>query len=60
MTADRKAVDVILAALGLEQRQLAETMGYRPGYVANVLWSASVGPRSSAATSAELDQRQDR
>ena len=34
---DRRAVDVILAVLGIEQRELAELMGYRDGYVANVM-----------------------
>ena len=34
---DRRAVDVILAVLGIEQRELAELMGYRHGYVANVM-----------------------
>jgi hypothetical protein len=34
---DRKAVNVLLAVLGIEQRELAELMGYRDGYVANVL-----------------------
>lgn len=36
-TVDRTAVNVILAVLSLEQRELAELMGYRDGYVANVL-----------------------
>jgi hypothetical protein len=34
---DRKALNVLLAVLDLEQRELAELMGYREGYVANVL-----------------------
>ena len=34
---DRKAVDVILAVVGIEQRELADLMGYRKGYVTNVM-----------------------
>ncbi|MFN2489135.1 MAG: hypothetical protein ABR529_05265 [Actinomycetota bacterium] len=34
---DRRALNVVVAVLGIEQRELAERMGYRPGYVANVL-----------------------
>jgi transcriptional regulator with XRE-family HTH domain len=37
MTVDRRSLNVLLAALDLEQRELAELMGYRKGYVANVL-----------------------
>ena len=37
MSIDRRAINVLLAALEIEQRDLAEAMGYRPGYVANVL-----------------------
>jgi cyanate lyase len=37
MAVDRRALNVLLAALGIEQRELAERMGYREGYVANVL-----------------------
>jgi hypothetical protein len=37
MTVDRRAVGVLLAVLGIEERELAELMGYRPGYVTNVL-----------------------
>jgi hypothetical protein len=37
MSVDRRAVGVILAVLGIEQRALAELMGYRKGYVANVM-----------------------
>ena len=36
MSADRKAINVLLAALDLEQRELAERMGYDKGYVVNV------------------------
>lgn len=35
-TPDRKTLNILLAALGLEQRDLAELMGYEQGYVANV------------------------
>lgn len=34
---DRKAADVILAVVGLEKRELADLMGYRKGYVTNVM-----------------------
>lgn len=37
MKPDRRALNVLLAALEIEQRDLAEAMGYRSGYVANVL-----------------------
>jgi hypothetical protein len=33
---DRRSINVLLAALDVDQRDLAERMGYRPGYVANV------------------------
>ena len=36
MSPDRGSINVLLAALDLDQRDLAERMGYRPGYVANV------------------------
>lgn len=36
-TVDRRSIDVLLAALGIEQRELAARMGYRPAYVVNVL-----------------------
>jgi PAS domain-containing protein len=36
MTPDRKTLNVLLAALALEQRELAERMGYDPGYLVNV------------------------
>ncbi len=36
MSVDRRGINVLLAALDLEQRDLADAMGYRPGYVANV------------------------
>ena len=36
MTPDRRTLNVLLAALELEQNQLADLMGYEPGYVANV------------------------
>lgn len=34
---DRKTIRILLGALDIEQRALAELMGYRPAYVANVL-----------------------
>lgn len=34
---DRRALNVLLAVLGIEQQELAELMGYRPRYVTNVL-----------------------
>ena len=34
---DRKAVNVLLAALGMEQHEFAALMGYDEGYVSNVL-----------------------
>jgi transcriptional regulator with XRE-family HTH domain len=37
MSVDRRSVNVLLAALDIEQRDLAELMGYKPTYVANVL-----------------------
>lgn len=37
MSVDRRSINVLLAALDIEQRQLAELMGYRPAYVTNVL-----------------------
>lgn len=36
MTADRRTLNILLAALELEQNQLADLMGYDKGYVANV------------------------
>ena len=36
MTPDRKTIAILLAALELEQNQLAELMGYDKGYVSNV------------------------
>lgn len=36
MKPDRRALNVLLAVLDLEQRDVAEAMGYRPGYVTNV------------------------
>ena len=36
VSTDRRSINVLLAALDLDQRDLAERMGYRPGYVANV------------------------
>lgn len=33
---DRKSINVLLAALGIEQHELAEMMGYDKGYVSNV------------------------
>lgn len=32
---DRRTLNILLAALDLEQRELADLMGYEPGYVAN-------------------------
>ena len=34
---DRRALEVVLAVLGIDKRDLAELMGYRSGYVTNVL-----------------------
>ena len=34
---DRRALDVVLAVLEIDKRDLAEMMGYRSGYVTNVL-----------------------
>ena len=36
MTVDRKTINILLSALDLEQRRLAEHLGYEPRYVANV------------------------
>ena len=36
MTVDRKSINILLAALEIEQRELAERMGYEPAYVVNV------------------------
>jgi transcriptional regulator with XRE-family HTH domain len=36
MTANRTAINIILAVLDIDQREFADRMGYRPGYVANV------------------------
>lgn len=35
-TPDRKTLNILLAALDLEQNELAEMMGYERGYVSNV------------------------
>ena len=37
MSVDRIALKVVIAALDVEQRELAAEMGYQPAYVANVL-----------------------
>jgi hypothetical protein len=37
MGVDRRAINVVLAALGLERGELARRMGYDEGYVSNVL-----------------------
>jgi transcriptional regulator with XRE-family HTH domain len=37
MSIDRRALQVLLAVLGIEQRELADRMGYERQYVANVL-----------------------
>ena len=37
MSVDRKSINVLLAALDIEQRELAARMGYDQGYVVNVL-----------------------
>lgn len=37
MSVDKRTIIVLLAALDLEPRQLAELMGYRKAYVSNVL-----------------------
>ena len=36
MSVDRKSINVLLAALDIEQRELAARMGYDKGYVVNV------------------------
>lgn len=36
MSVDRRTINVLLASLELEQRELAERMGYDKGYVVNV------------------------
>lgn len=36
MTVDRRTINVLLAALEIEQHELAERMGYDKGYVVNV------------------------
>lgn len=36
MSANRQAVNVLLAVLDIEQGELADLMGYRHGYVANI------------------------
>ena len=36
MIANRQALNVLLAVLDIEQRELSDLMGYRPAYVANV------------------------
>ncbi|MGH2819324.1 MAG: hypothetical protein ACRDJ5_01580 [Actinomycetota bacterium] len=45
-TIDRRAINVLLAALDVEQRDVAARMGYQPGYVANVFNGCS--PSSDA------------
>lgn len=35
-TSDRRTLNILLAALGLEQNELADLMGYEKGYVSNV------------------------
>jgi transcriptional regulator with XRE-family HTH domain len=37
MTVERKAIRILLAGLDIHQNQLAELMGYKRGYVINVL-----------------------
>ena len=37
MSVDRKALNVLLAVLDIEQQQLADMMGYQRGYIANIL-----------------------
>jgi transcriptional regulator with XRE-family HTH domain len=37
VSVDRRAINVLLAALDIQQRELAELTGYSPRYVANVL-----------------------
>ena len=37
MAVDRKALNILLAALDIEQRELADRMGYDKAYVVNVL-----------------------
>lgn len=37
MSVDHRTIKVLLAALDIEQRELAGVMGYRPAYLANVL-----------------------
>ena len=46
MTVDRKAIDVILAVVGIEQRELADLMGYKEGYVANVMNGSAKASRA--------------
>lgn len=36
MSVDRKALNILLAAFDIEQRELADRMGYDKGYVVNV------------------------
>lgn len=36
MTADRRSINVLLAVLDIEQREIADKMGYDAAYVANV------------------------
>ena len=36
MSVDRTTINILLAALDIEQRELAADMGYEPAYVANV------------------------
>jgi hypothetical protein len=37
VSVDRRAINVLLAALDIEQRELAQMMGYDPRYVVNVV-----------------------
>lgn len=36
MSADRRVLSILLAALDMNQREFAELLGYRPGHVSNV------------------------
>jgi hypothetical protein len=46
VSVDRRGINVLLAALDVDQRELAERMGYRPGYVANVFKWPSTAVRA--------------
>jgi DNA-binding Xre family transcriptional regulator len=37
MTVDRRTLDVLLAVLQIDQRELADRMGYHPAYMTNVV-----------------------